>query len=259
MGGGAFGSTLDNCTLTGNSASMDGGGASGGTLNNCTLTGNSANFGGGASGGTLNNCIVWNNVALEGNDYSSIGSIRYSCTAPLPEGEGNISEDPRFTDADNGDFRLRAGSPCINAGTNELVVGSVDLDGNPRIYNGRVEMGAYEFMMTQNSSVPIPFSWLNLFYSGLSGSNAYEVAASVTGPNSHPVWESYVAGLNPTNPLSRFIASIIISNDAHLVTWTPDLRPDRIYTILGKTNLTDTVWGPTNAASRFFKVNVEMP
>ena len=41
-GGGANGGTLNNCTLTGNSAAYDGGGASGSTLNNCTLTGNSA-------------------------------------------------------------------------------------------------------------------------------------------------------------------------------------------------------------------------
>ena len=38
-GGGTYGCTLNNCTLTGNSAN-DGGGAYDSTLNNCTLTGN---------------------------------------------------------------------------------------------------------------------------------------------------------------------------------------------------------------------------
>ena len=34
----------------------------------------------------------------------------------------------------------------------------------------------------------------------------------------------------------------------------------RVYTVLGKTNLTDAAWVcPTNAAHRFFKVKVEMP
>ena len=60
---GRIGGTLNNCTLTGNSAAV-GGGAYGGTLNNCTLTGNSADYGGGgAYGGTLNNCTLTGNSA----------------------------------------------------------------------------------------------------------------------------------------------------------------------------------------------------
>ena len=48
------------------------------------------------------------------------------------------------------------------------------------------------------------------------------------------------------------------------VTWSPNLNTngiERIYTIWGKTNLTDGAdWEcPTNAAHRFFKVTVEMP
>ncbi len=61
-GGGAYGGTLNNCTLTGNSASY-GGGAHNGTLNNCTLTDNSASYGGGTDGGTLNNGILTGNSA----------------------------------------------------------------------------------------------------------------------------------------------------------------------------------------------------
>ena len=47
------------------------------------------------------------------------------------------------------------------------------------------------------------------------------------------------------------------------VTWSPDLNTNgevRVYTVFGKTNLTDAAWVcPTNAAHRFFKVKVEMP
>src|SRR5262249_23925350 len=68
-GGGAYYSTLNNCTLTGTSAQY-GGGASSGTLTNCTLTGNSATgiygSGGGAYQGTLNNCMLSSNSAQYG-------------------------------------------------------------------------------------------------------------------------------------------------------------------------------------------------
>ncbi len=45
--------------------------------------------------------------------------------------------------------------------------------------------------------------------------------------------------------------------------WSPNFNTNgevRVYTVMGKTNLTDAAWVcPTNAAHRFFKVKVEMP
>jgi len=77
FGGGSFGSTLNNCTLTGNSANY-GGGSSGSTLNNCTLTGNSAYYGGGSYGDTLTHCTLMGNVAKDGGG-SRYGKL-YNCT-----------------------------------------------------------------------------------------------------------------------------------------------------------------------------------
>jgi hypothetical protein len=56
---------------------------------------------------------------------------------------GNINLDPDFADAEG---RLAPGSPCIDAGSNGAVPEGVttDLDGNPRIFNDVVDMGAYE-------------------------------------------------------------------------------------------------------------------
>jgi hypothetical protein len=77
------------------------------------------------------------------------------------------------------------------------------------------------------------------------------------------VWQDYVAGTDPTNPNDLLRAVIAMSNDVPIVTWTPNLNTNgevRVYTVLGKTNLTDAAWVcPTNAAHRFFRVKVEMP
>ena len=151
-GGGAAVSTLNDCVLTGNSVSSfgllsysHGGGAAYCTLNNCTLTRNSANnnsSGGGAYSCALNNCIVYFNT--NGGNHGA-ATLNYSCTTPLPNsGLGNITNAPLFADQAGGNLRLQSNSPCINAGNNSYVTNATDLDGNPRIVRGIVDIGAYE-------------------------------------------------------------------------------------------------------------------
>ena len=147
VGGGSYGGTLNNCVMSGNSASWLGGGSYYGILNNCTLSGNSAGFGGGSYGGTLNNCIVYyNGPAATGGPNFYDSTLNYSCTTPNPSGSGNITSEPQFVNAAAGDYRLLPSSPCIDTGINQDGMSdTTDLAGNPRIINGRVDMGAYEF------------------------------------------------------------------------------------------------------------------
>lgn len=59
---------------------------------------------------------------------------------------GNIQADPMFVDTQKGILRLRAGSPAINKGCNTVpIIPSTDKDGNQRILNDIVDMGAYEY------------------------------------------------------------------------------------------------------------------
>ncbi len=170
-GGGAFtvlqsNVTAENCLITENETwGWNGGGAvlcCGGstTLLNCTVTGNQS-----VDGGTfyvqsrgfledivspleLRNCISWNygnEIYIEENDQVQDQVVVENCCIRGGwEGEGNINVYPEFVDLSNGDYRLKDGSPCIDAG-NPQVAPSMDLLGNPRPGDDKlVDMGAYE-------------------------------------------------------------------------------------------------------------------
>jgi hypothetical protein len=146
-GGGVSSSSLVNCVISGNGSANGSGGALGCTLSNCTVVDNSSYGGtGGADGCTLNNCILYFNGSTFGAANFSGCVMDFCCTTPLPtNGVGNLTNDPSFVDQSGGDFHLQPDSPCINAGANTYVTSATDLDGNPRIVQGTVDLGAYEF------------------------------------------------------------------------------------------------------------------
>jgi hypothetical protein len=144
---------MDNVLIYNNSAKETGGSICSGqvsnlTLNNVTIANNTSSEAGiitwDDSEITLNNCILWNNLQqeIEGNVNAVYSNIKGGYS-----GEGNINKDPLFVNAGEGDFRLQDGSPCINSGTPDtsgLNLLSEDLEGYPRIYDARIDMGAHE-------------------------------------------------------------------------------------------------------------------
>lgn len=179
-GGALYASSSDadilNCLFSGNRANRGGalhGGFGDDTyITNCTLTQNYADTGGGAchneSGWpTLANCIIWDNGPDQITEDSGRVNVRY-CDVEgdwTGQGEQNIDIEPRFRNPHDGEFHLRPGSPCIDAGNNTLLPDHTyyDLDGRSRWVDDPgvedtgygegniVDIGAYE---VQDPSCP---------------------------------------------------------------------------------------------------------
>lgn len=171
-GGGLYilGSSLNvtNCIFSGNETGDTygpGGGAifnsnSNPKITNCTFSGNTArdNTEGGAifnrfSHPEITNCILWGNFAGYGpqivDDEMSSSTVSYTNIdwSGFPGYNGNIREDPLWIDPEASDFHLGPDSPCINTGTSEVEnLPDTDFEGDPRIVDEIVDMGADEFM-----------------------------------------------------------------------------------------------------------------
>ncbi len=124
---------------------------SSGTLRNCTVTANTAvnqpTAGIFRSGGSVINCVIFGNTTDLASglnpQVNTTTGFTYSCAPELTAGTGNTILDPSFLNPAGGNYRLAAASPCLNAGSN-TGVSSTDLDGNARIAQTTVDMGAYE-------------------------------------------------------------------------------------------------------------------
>ena len=114
---------------------------------------------------------------------------------------------------------------------------------------------------TQTTPVAVPYAWLDSY--ALAGSGDYEAAAMATAANGeNAVWECYVAGLDPTAPDSRLIATIRMDGDTPVVGYLPprpEHTPAEWYHVVGKTNLADKAWSEQTEGQRFFKVRIVVP
>jgi len=164
--------TIVNNVFSNNSGAHMGGGASvsssnagGYSIINNTFVNNSADYGGGLFLGVYTIVNVYNNIIYENtatapsgggdlivsggggvtakifnNDFADL--LNWSVN--LSQGN-NINAPPKLTS----DFVLQSDSPCINTGNNSAPsLSATDYAGNPRIFGGVVDMGAYEFFVS---------------------------------------------------------------------------------------------------------------
>ena len=139
-------------------------------ISNSTIVENYASMGGGfycneSSHTKLYNSILWNNTSYDtlGSQvwiwdvFSEPGFYHCAIQGGVPwfggssfHGEylANTELDPLFAEAEQGNFRLLAGSPCINSGNNSpesLTLPLHDLDLHNRIMYQTIDMGAFEY------------------------------------------------------------------------------------------------------------------
>jgi parallel beta-helix repeat protein len=154
-------STLINCIIANNAANMGGGICAGSsilTIANNTIVNNTADDGGGiywtATPGTLeNNIIAYNSSGIYKGasypptfDYNCVyGNTDYNYYG-ITASAHDVTDEPQFVDYAGGDYHILSTSPCRDYGLNTAPsIPSTDIDGQTRIENSTVDIGADEY------------------------------------------------------------------------------------------------------------------
>jgi hypothetical protein len=174
-----------NNTVTGNTSPGSGGGVAyvmTGTVEllniyNNIIWGNSAPV----SGGDVWVSGTGQQTVFDNNDADSIYGV-------FSIAQNDIDLSPQFFNPIAGDYHTQGASPCKGAGSiSAPSLPSTDLDGNPRILNGSVDLGCYEF----TTAVTHPADTNALFVITPSEFSAYAAAWKnaqiwTNGPNPGP-------------------------------------------------------------------------
>ncbi|MDP8231585.1 MAG: T9SS type A sorting domain-containing protein [Candidatus Zophobacter franzmannii] len=260
------GGKLINCIVTENYSSNNsarGGGVccswtTGHRIVNSVIVNNKTNGYGGGIGnyGTRTsstkayNCIIWGNyqdaskVQIGGTSMT----INYCGVESGYTGSGNISLDasnelgPMFFNPIDGDWRLESTSSCLNAGSNSYTTGidsqipviSTDIDGNPRILDLTVDMGAYEQGYIVLNPDANGIIYVNSASSGLADGSSWANATSwlqgALDSGSSEIWlaegtyypTQYISGMESDDRARSFV----ISNDIVIYGGFPESAND---------------------------------
>jgi hypothetical protein len=251
---------------------------------------------------TLVNNIIWNTpsgaVTMEASSFLphpevtlthcnlQNGIVTNNANCVINWGPGNINSDPQFISG----LRLGPTSPCIDAGTNALLLTSSnwsasitnDLAGLARPLDGngdglaRFDIGAYEVILASADSNGdgIPDGWTQRF--GLNPTDP-NVAAGNPDNDPHTTLQEWISDTDPTDPLSYLRIESILNLPPITIGFVSS--SNRVYTLLSGTNHADTAaFAPvrgqveilgtggaqsltdTNAApALFYRIGVKLP
>ena len=115
-----------------------------------------------------NNVVAFNGfvgIGVNNGNLSGVPNIHHNLVYGnggleinvFPIGPGNFYCDPLFVNPALGDFRVQAASPAIDRGDNSVAnSGWLSLDGNARILNGFVDIGAFESLTARIPDITPP-------------------------------------------------------------------------------------------------------
>jgi len=107
---------------------------------------------------------------------------------------GNLSANPLFLDGTS-DFHLQYSSPAVGVGDSSAPnLPSTDLDGNPRLVNGKIDMGAYELQPTTVTLTPTSLA----FAAQVVGNSSSAQSVTLTNTGNQSLRLAMILGPNFT-------------------------------------------------------------
>ena len=190
-----------------------------GLIENCTVTANKSYYwsatGIYSKNGIIRNTIIQYNYPdgqSTPKNVKNVNAIYENCCVFPAKGSNCITNMPQFIDKAHKNYRLACDSLCIDTGMNKDDLGHVDLDGNIRIVNGTVDMGAYEY----------------------DGSLYDSDLDTMTDD------DEYIADTDPTD--SNSCLCIITMSNQPPVTVYFESSSNRLYSMIGCSKLVDGSW-----------------